>query len=218
MRNAALVLLLALAAPTLGGCSALSYMTEMTFRVFTPPPTTTPLFSLDGKNVLILVDTGRQELDEAQPRLKYEVAKALANELGGKHAAWSFVNPLDLEVFSKSHSDYSRLSVVEIGQSFKVDWVLHVIVEDYHLEATAAAENYVGLAVVGLRVIDVKTGEQLFPNLNGEQLVEARSPTVIAASSIRAAEKILNEGLALNVGKVFVPYVIEKLPMRPEVK
>ena len=81
-----------------------------------------------------------------------------------------------------------------------------------------AADSYAGRVSLELRVVDVKAGRQVYPDMGQGRMIEARSPSGIQAEGRSEAEKVLLGGLARKVGKIFVPYVVEELPRGAEIQ
>jgi hypothetical protein len=208
----------AMMALTLLGCGGLDYLLSKTFAVFQPPPKTTPLYSLEGQRIVLLVDVANQDLAERRPVLTYKVAKALAAELNRERAAASIVSPRDLVTYAQKEPDFARKSAVEIGRQFQADLVLHVIIQGYGLQAAAGVDSFNGAAEVGIRVIDVEAARQAFPDMQQLHLVAVRSATGIQADGLMQAEKAVLDALALKIGQVFVAYEIEALPRKAQVK
>ncbi|MBN2581486.1 MAG: hypothetical protein JXL80_00350 [Planctomycetes bacterium] len=218
MKRLTLIVVLAAALPTLGGCSFIDYMLVQTAKVFSPPPKTTPAYRLDGKNILILVDPASQDLLASSPRMPYAMARAIAQELSDHKAARSIVNPIDVVSYAQSEPLYAQMSVVDVGKAFKVDEVVQIIVTEYGLESTTGSDQYMGRVAIDLRVISVKKAKQVYPAMGQSQTIEARSSSGITAATRVEAEKTVMEGLAYKVGMVFAPYLVEERPMRSEVK
>jgi len=209
------LLLLAL---TMIGCGPLNFLVVKTVALFSPPPKTQPLYSLEGKSIVVLVDAANQDLADSHPQMTYKVARAVAGELSDRRAAASIVSPRDVVTYAQSEPDFRRKSAVAIGTNFNVDLVVHVIVQTYHLAGAAASDTYSGMAGVGLRVIDVQGRRQAFPDMERLHLVEVRSGTGITAGSLAGAEKTLLDALALKVAQVFTAYELDELPKKAEVK
>ena len=218
MKRLLQIIAVALLSLALLGCGPLDFLLTKTFQLFQPPPKTKPLYSLAGKSALILVDPANQDLSERSPQVAYSIAKALAAELSARRAAGSIVSPRDVVTYAQSEADYNRKSAVEIGRDFSVDLVLHVVIQTYHLDTAAGADSYNGAVELGLRVIDVAAGQQVFPDMGQLHLVGVRSPAGIAAEDAVKARKILLDGLVLKTGQVFVPYLIEELPRKAQVR
>ena len=218
MRNFALASAVVLSLLVLSGCGAISYITEKTFAMFTPPQKTRPSYSLGGKSILLLVDPATQEVSSRYPGMKFALAKTLAKELSDRKAARTIVNPRDMIAFAQSRPGFAHMSVAEIGAAFKVDQVVQIVVNDYYLEQTLAADSYAGRVSLAVRVVDVGAARQVYPDMGQGRMVEARSPSGIQAEGRSEAEKVLLGGLARKVSMLFVPYVVEKLPRGAEVQ
>jgi len=209
------VLLLAL---TMLGCGALNFLVQKTVTLFSPPPKTQPLYSLSGKNIVILVDAATQELADRYPQMTYRIARSLAAELSERRAAASIISPRDVVTYAQKEPEFRNKSAVAIGRNFKVDLVVHLIVQGYHLSGAAGGDSFNGMADIGLRVIDVHEKRQVFPDMERLHMVEVRSPTGITAGSRPTAEKALLDGLTLKISRAFVAYELEELPRKAEVK
>ena len=209
------LLLLAL---TMIGCGPLNFLVEKTVALFTPPPKTRPLYSLEGKSIVVLVDAASQDLADSHPQMTYRVARAVAGELSARRAAASIVSPRDVLTYSQSEPDFRTKSAVAVGANFNVDLVVHVIVQTYHVAGAAAGDTYSAMAGVGLRVIGVQDRRQVFPDMERLHLVEVRSGTGVTASSLAAAEQTLLDALALKVAQVFTAYELDELPRKAEIK
>jgi len=218
MRNFALLSAVVLASLVLSGCGAISYVTEKTFQMFTPPAKTRPSYSLKGKSILLLVDTATQEISSRHPGMKYGMAKTIAKELSDRKAARTIVNPRDLVTFAQSRPGFAQMGVAEIGAAFQVDQVVQLVVNDYYLEQMLAADSYAGRVSLEVRVVDVKTAQQAYPGMGQGRMVEIRSPSGIQAEGLSEAEKVFLGGLARKIGMLFVPYVVEELPRGSEIK
>lgn len=208
----------ALVSLSLFGCGGLDYILMKTTQLFQGPPMTVPKFSLEGRNVIILVDAGNQDLVEQHPQMRYKMARVVAAELESKRAARSLVSPREVVTATQADPDFNRRSTVEIGKQFNADTVLHIVVRTYAVRPTTGTDTFSGRIDIGLRVIDVAKARQVFPGLERFHFVDVRSPTGITADSATRAEDKLLDGLALKVGQVFAEYEVDSLPRTGEVK
>jgi hypothetical protein len=142
----------------------------------------------------------------------------VAQELSGRDAARTIINPLDVESFAHSEPNYAMMSVVDVGKAFHVDEVVQIVVTEYDLEPTVGSDQYMGRVAVDLCVVSVARQQQVYPSMDRGHTIEAGSASGITASSRSEAEKAILDALARKVGMVFVPYVIEEQPKRAEVK
>jgi len=210
-------MVLMLLAATLSGCNVLDVVLAKGAAVAEGDPKTKPLFSLQGRHVVILVDAANQELLDRYPTVRYRLGAAVAQELGRVRAAATIVNPRDLMTYAQTEPEYDRLSAVEIGRHFQADTVLHLVITRYDVEQAAGVETFAGQAEVDLRVIDVPKAEQIFPGLGRFHTLSAKSKTGITAENASQAEGKIIDALALKVSLVFVEYKTEDLPRRPDV-
>jgi hypothetical protein len=206
-----------LMAVLLSGCGLMDVMLAKTAAVAEGDPKTKPLFSLEGRHVVILVDVANQELLDRYPTVRYRLASAVAQELGRTRAVATIVNPRDLMTYAQTEPEYDRLSAVEIGRHFQADTVLHLVVTGYDVEQATGVETFSGQAEADLRVIDVPKSEQIFPGLGRFHTLGVKSKTGIRAESAPQAEAKILDALALKVSIVFVEYKVEDLPRRPDV-
>lgn len=198
-----------------GGCS---YIAEMGGRLFTKPPKTTPEYLFGTDKVLVLVDVADRSLEREMPRLNYDLAQAIILELDRTRATGGMVSPRVVAHYRQTTPNYQLMTVPQIGRGLEVDQVLHVVVHSLHLESPLMSDHYDGEIVLGLRVYDVATGNQVWPPHQMEHHLEGRTPTGINADSrSRALDKML-EDMAHKTGLLFAAYEVEKLPVRQEVK
>jgi len=216
--NVLTLAVLALLAAALSGCGALSYFTEKTFSAVTPPAMSKPAHSLAGKTVVVLVDAAPGLQTEGTPQVALRVAQAVARELADRKAAAAIVNPQDVAIAAQSDPQFGRKSVVDIGREFQADCVVYLVLQSFVLTQATGAESFNGYISVGVRVIDVKAGAQIWPAMDQVHFLDAASTAGIKADSQRQAEQVLLAGLARKVGMLFVSYNLEEAPRGAEVK
>jgi hypothetical protein len=220
MKPTLFLTVLVLAASGLGGCdqSAVGFVVHEVAAVFTPPEKTKPALTLEGQDVLLVVDVARRDLATDQPRLTLLVAQSLAREMNAHQAARNITDPNELAAYARSRPvDYQQFSLVELGRRFKATRVVHIVLEDYRL-APAPGDTFSASAAVTIRVIDVDKGVQILPEFEGETELDVHSAAGIAATSRQGAEKVLLDGLALKISQLFVSYEVDKLPLHPEIQ
>jgi len=205
-------------AVALSGCGLIDFAVEKGVGTVTPPAMSKPVHSLAGQRVVVLAEAAPGLAPEGAPLAALRVAEAVAKELSDRRAAAEIVNPRDVTLQAQRDPDFNRKSVAEVGALFKADAVVYLVIQAYAVTGAAEAESYTGYVSTAVRVVDVKSKEQVWPPMNQVHFLEARSTVGIKADSLRQAEKVLLAGLARKVGMLFVPYNLEDQPLAPEVR
>jgi hypothetical protein len=117
----------------------------------------------EDQKILVLVD--QPGWLGAQANLRYYVTEAINENLEKKVKieAEYLVGYDELSKFRSNQADFSLLSVVEVGAALDANMVLLIVVEDYQLTRMGATDYYKGFLASEALLIDVGSGEALWP-------------------------------------------------------
>ncbi|MFA5865872.1 MAG: hypothetical protein WC975_14465 [Phycisphaerae bacterium] len=162
-------LLLMLVVITLGGCR-LGMLLQPD-----PRPLVEAKYKIaKGKKLAVLIDDYMSPVNN--PELKSVLAKKIADGLveGGAVRAGSVVSIESVNQIPKDSPDGKKISIQHIGSQVQADYVLYVNIIDFKIQGDPENPLIQPTARAYIKVIDVSTGERLWPiDVTGEP-VEAQ--------------------------------------------
>ncbi|UCC23561.1 MAG: hypothetical protein JSW23_05780, partial [Planctomycetota bacterium] len=116
-----------------------------------------------GEKILVLVH--EPGWLGAQVNLRYYLTEAINENLQKKVRikAEHLTGYKELSRFRSNNANFSLLSAVEVGAAFDADMVLLVAVGDYELNKMGDIDYYKGFLDAQTALLDVATGEKLWP-------------------------------------------------------
>jgi hypothetical protein len=116
-----------------------------------------------GQKILVLVD--QPVWLGAQVNLRFHITEAISKNLIEKVKIRPeyIVDYKELSEFRSNKSGFSLLWPIEVGKALGADMVLLVMVENYQLQELAEAGYYRAILNAQAVLLDVATGEKLWP-------------------------------------------------------
>jgi hypothetical protein len=157
-----------------------------------------PVFTLDEHaSTVIFVDDPSSKI--ALRRLRYTIADAATRTLLQERILTDMIDPRGiLNAASKErHSD--RMSITELGKSVGADVVVYAVVTEFTLFPEAG--SYTPSATLRLKVIDVASGNRLWPENEFGHQFKVAIPQLPSTSRPTASDRIKTESeLAARTG------------------
>lgn len=124
------------------------------------------------QKILVLVD--QPGWLSARVNLRYHLTRAINKNLMEKIEIPSdyLVSYDELFKFRSNRDDFSLFSPLQVGEVLDANMVLLVMIEDYELEKIAEAGYYRGLLNIQTILLEVATGEKLWPKSAGSRGVK----------------------------------------------
>jgi hypothetical protein len=208
-----------LALVALAGCDQAAWIGYKVLKPIVPEEKVKAEFEFHGKSLLVLVDMHDPDLAARFPRLQPSLADEIGSVLARNKAVGPVVPGHSVETARRTQRDFIRLSVVEVGKSFNVDYVLHLVVYDFRIRETPSSMVLDGFAEGTVRIVSPESGEQVWPVLASAREVSARTvPGVETVDDPQELEKVLMEGWADKIARHFFTYKVDDLPLRPKVE
>ncbi len=201
------------------GCDQTAWILSETLGPLLPEEEVEPEFSFAGKSVLVLVDVGEPTVGDAFPRLQRDITRHVVTAFEDEQATGPLVPAHAVETARRSEPDFRRWSVVEVGQYFNVDYVLHVVIYDFRVRESPTSSVLDGFAESTISIVSPQRGAQVWPQLASARQVSARTlPDVEPIEDPIELERVLAEGLADKIARHFYTYKPGRLPLRPKVR
>jgi hypothetical protein len=216
-RMAALLLVMACTAGAVG-CQKAAWGLVQIVRLWTPEEEVEAQYALEGKSVLVLVDTKDSQLASDWPHLNQAMADAINKVLSDHNACGPLVSARNVETVRKTEPQFTKWSVVQVGQHFNVDRVIHIEMAQFRLRDSAGSNVYQGYAQAAVRVVDIDAGQQVWPQLSSARLIDGQTQPDVEAEGMTEQQEILIDGFADKVARMFFTYKKEELSIRPKVK
>jgi hypothetical protein len=199
--NRLLILLLAAAC---GGCDALGALIYKT----TGPASIDPQFVLPKESTLILVENRRNPAQGAFDA--DEIARNVGDELK-KHDVAPLIDPDRVARVRDADPDKFRtLPITAVGQAVNAKQVVYVNLIESGIESDASASSLHGKATARVRVVDVKTGQTMWPldsNRDGLELnVEIPYSSRTDPATVTAMHSAMVSQLSDSIAKLFYSY------------
>jgi len=200
------------------GCDQTAWVLSKALAPWIPEDEVKAEFGLQGKSVLVLVDTGDPSLRSEYPQLESELAARLGKALKNKNAAGPIVPAQSVEAARQMEPDFAQWSVVQAGKHFNVDLVLHVRVFEFRLKDNPGSSIMGSYSEGAISLISTDSGEQVWPVLRSARLVTVETTPDFQPESPGEMQDVLLDGLADKIARHFYTYKVGDLPMRPKVK
>jgi hypothetical protein len=215
--RATLLLAVALAI-TCGGCDAMAYILSKTFAPFVPEPAIRAQYELKGKSIVVLLDFEDPLLAEEHPRVQIDLARNICLKLDARKAIESYVEPRDLVILRQQEPDFDRWPISKVGRRCDADIVMHLNILEFRLKTSETSSVFQGRAEVGVSLVATTTGKQIWPELARPRLIQAEALPKPDVKNAADAERILTEGLADKISRLFYTHKTSELPLRSDVK
>lgn len=217
-RGALLVPLLVLGLAAGGGCDAFAWILTKTIGPWVPEDESVAEYSLEGKSVLVLVDTEGAALSAAYPRLETVLAERVIKILADRHAAGPLVPTHGVDAARRAEPDFERWTVVQAGKYFNVDLVLHIQMSEFRLKDSPESTVFNGCGEAVVQVVSTESAQRVWPVLASARIVRVASVPGTEPEEATEMEQIMTDGLADKIARYFFTYKKSELPMRPKVR
>jgi hypothetical protein len=194
---ASLVILLAIGGALLGGCQLIGALAAKGMGPAATPAQYTP------KKVTTLILSEHAPASGVDDVSSEDIGRRLA-ALWEEHKLSPLVDLSKLEEFHLRHPDeYARMSIADLGKALGAEQVLYIDVRDARVESAGGSDTIRAKATVRVRMIDVATGQTLWPQdaADGEALdsttdYAARGDGVSESSQMEAVRSIIADKIA----------------------
>jgi len=156
-----LISLLLLSVASLAGCGLLGGLYGVFIDPLIPRTPIPAEHDMSEKNVLVWVDY--QAALDTNHMLRRELTEHVRQELTDNHAVASAVDYQQIAQYRLLHPEIMQMTIQQLGQQFKVDQVMYLLVDNFEL-AHEAGPGYYKPTVTGyLKILDVESGKRLWP-------------------------------------------------------
>jgi len=208
MRLRHLMLLMGLAT-SLGGCALVGWAADVVGGGQKIPPA----FTLADRPTLVMVDDPTNKLPTVDlPNL---IAGRVGNRLVERQAIGraNLMPAVRVSQLAADHADFTTWPIDRVGREAGAQQVIYAVVQQFQL--VDASQIYQPVAEVRVKVIDVPSGQRLYPPTGAGHPVSVEQFYRSMDGSTRATETVLArrlaEELAVNIAKLFH----EHLPAQP---
>jgi len=209
---------LALGLVVVAGCQPFAWILTKTIGPWVPEAESKAEYSFEGKSVLVLVDTKGTSLSEAFPRLESVLAEEVLKVLEDHHATGPLVPAHSVEAARRAQPDFDQWTVVQVGQYFNVDLVLHIQLSEFRLRDSPESTVFSGYGEAVVQVVSTESAGRVWPVLASARIIRVESVPGAEPEEATEAEQVLTEGLADKIARHFFNYKTDELPMRPKVR
>jgi len=157
-----------------------------------------PIYTLDkDASTVIFVDDPSSKI--ALRRLRYTIADTATKVLLEQRVLTDMINPRGILAAAGKERHSERLSIAELGKSVGADIVVYAVVTEFSLFPEAG--SYTPTATMRLKVIDVASGERLWPENEFGHMFKVAIPQLPSTTGLGASDKIKTESeLAARAG------------------
>lgn len=209
VRLGAVIASLSLALGVLGGCNILG----AGYFILKGPPTVPAQYELpEGKSVVIFVDDRGNRLGRSDLRLS--IAEAAEQALLTRRRAPDVIDGRAAIMAARGERFGEPMSMVEIGEAVEADLVVWVGVDQFTLSPDGT--SFIPAATVRVRVIDVASGERLWPTGEDSRtgyrlslsMPQQQGTTPSNRSEMLMAQDQLAAWTGLGVGQLFFKHEV----------
>lgn len=173
------------------------------------PPTVDAAFVLpEGKRTVVFVDDTKNDLPRTALRVK--IGDTIVESLLEQGLVTEAISSSDaMQVARRRDTDSKKLSIAQIGEECGAEIVIYVKIKSFMLTPDGSVPRPIGETEV--KVLDIGTGERIFPDPNGEthgymvdtQLREMDQDLYRSSAGRRKVEDALATEMAKDAAKVF---------------
>lgn len=162
------------------------------------PEKVVPLYTLEEHaSTVIFVDDPSSKI--ALRRLRYTIADTATKVLLQERVLTDMIDPRGIMTAAGKERHSERLSITELGKSVGAEIVIYAVVTEFTLFPDAG--SYTPTATMRLKVIDVASGERMWPEHEFGHQFKVAIPQLPSTTGFGASEKIKTESeLAARAG------------------
>ena len=207
-----LVIVLGFAACTLcGGCTAAGAAAY----VLTGPPSVPAKYTLEKKPTLVLVENYRHPTaaaNDAQQLTRY------LNDEFHVHELAPVIDEMELYQLRSSEADnYRKMTIPAIGKAVGAEQVLYVDLTGVSIRSPQTGNMLKGEISVRVRVVDVASGETLWPTGTSEGAPMSYETPMLSLNEptdVHAVRQKLHRQMAAAIGRLFYTYKPDEIDTR----
>lgn len=211
MRTHALTLIVSLVFAALWlvlvpGCNVL---TPVAYAIHGPGKVE-PVYTLDEtKKTVVFVDDPSSRI--TQRRLRYSIADKATKELLAKRILTDMIDPRGILTAASNERFGNQMSIAELGKTVGADIVIYAVVTEFSLSPETG--SYIPKALLRVKVIDVASGQRLWPSDETGHLANVQMPQRPGISPRGTGERIeveqtLADRAGLGLAQLFYKHEI----------
>jgi hypothetical protein len=157
-----------------------------------------PVYTLpEGAKTVVFVDDPSSKI--AQRRLRYTMSDVATRTLLEKRVLTDMLDPRGIIGAASQEDHENRMSITELGQSVGADIVIYALVTRYSLSPEAG--SFLPQAFLRVKVMDVATGNRLFPDSEFGYPMEVQIPQRPGVAPATSGDRVaIEEQLAARAG------------------
>jgi len=186
----------------LGGCNVTDALYAIFIAPLIPAPTVEAEYSLEDKTILIWIDD--TAIDPKHHSLRRELTTAIRKHLEEHEAIGSAVSYAKIAQFRMAHPDYIDISIQELGKRLQAQQVMYLFVNQFQFRHEAGEGYYQPSLSGSAKIIDVSTGERVWPKDKSYQSFAVNQPMIEGKGTEFEDGLIRKFGAA--VAQVIAPY------------
>jgi hypothetical protein len=171
-----LFLLLFYGAIVLVGCNVTDTLYVIFIAPLVPAPTVKAEYSMADKTVLIWIDDTTVEVKH--PSLRRELTSEIHTLLEEHRAIDGIVEYAKIARFRTTHPEFINMSIQELGQRLGAQQVLYLFINQFQFRHEAGEEYYQPGVSGSCKVVDVETGERVWPTEQSYRSFAVNHPLV----------------------------------------
>jgi len=149
-----------------------------------------PVYSLTEElKTVVFVDDPSSRV--TQRRLRYSIADRATKELLAKRILIDMLDPRGILTAASSERYGELSSIADLGKSVGADIVIYAVVTEFSL--TPETGSYIPQAMLRVKIIDVATGERLWPDDEMGLVANIQMPQRAGAAAERSGDRIQTE-------------------------
>jgi len=149
-----------------------------------------PVYTLEKElKTVVFVDDPSSRV--TQRRLRYTIAKRTTDELLAKRILVDMLDPRGILTAASNERFGAQKSIAELGKSVGADIVIYAVVTDFSMSREAG--SYIPQAALRVKVIDVATGERLWPSDETGMVANIRAPQRTKSAAASTGERLESE-------------------------
>lgn len=160
---------------------------------------------MQGKNVLVWVEISATT--EHSPILRRELTLKLKEELILNEAVGKIIDYNRLVQFRHRNPRLAELSIKELGDKFQANEVLYILINKYKLKHEAGEGYYHASSGGYVKVIDVATGQRLWPTGQNHRFFHVDGGVTMGAGQQFENEQVRK--LCTSTAKKIAPFFYE---------
>jgi len=149
-----------------------------------------PVYTLDQNlKTVVFVDDPSSRV--TQRRLRYTIAKRATDELLAKRVLVDMLDPRGILTAASNERFGKQKSIAELGKSVGADIVIYAVVTEFSMSPETG--SYIPQSTLRVKIIDVATGERLWPSDEMGMVANIQVPQRTGAAPSTSGERLESE-------------------------